>query len=100
LTTFGDTIPDVEVGYLVRAVEEAPKEEVEKTKVASGGKKRRADDGFEESTRLEMKRLEVEEERLVVEKRRLAVEEERLKLEQEKLLRLKSLETTVSLGDE
>ena len=66
LTTFGDTIPDVEVGYLVRAVEEAPNEEVEKTKVTLGGKKRRADDGFEELTRLERKRLEVEEERLVV----------------------------------
>jgi len=41
ITTSGNTIPDVEVGYLVPAAEEAPNEEVEKTKVASGGKKRR-----------------------------------------------------------
>jgi len=86
-----DFIPDVGMQVAVDAVEK---------KMASGGKRRRENDGMEELTRLERKRLEIEEERLAVEKRRLAVEEERLKLEQEKWMWMKSLRTAVVSADE
>jgi len=68
--------------------------------MAAGGKRRRENDGVEELTRLEKRRLEVEEERLAVEKRRLAVEEERLKLEQERWLWVRSLSAPVLFADE
>lgn len=87
-------------GGVLQTTEGTSTEDKERLKMAAGGKRRRENDGVEELTRLEKRRLEVEEERLAVEKRRLAVEEERLKLEQERWLWVRSLSAPVLFADE